>query len=185
MSVFGAVSQMAMGVQMLKGAWETISNPDTSGWDRAMTAFTTLGFAIPMVVNGMTALNAATGLGTIISAAYAAIKGKEAFATGLNTAAIELENAGKAKGIILSIILKALSGDIVTLVLLAVAAIALLIGGIVLLATSMDGPTKALEEAREAAERANKAYETQKGIVEDLTSAYENLKSSLEGYDKA
>lgn len=41
---------------MLKNAWETIEDPDTSGWEKLLTVMTTMSMAVPSLVSGLNSL---------------------------------------------------------------------------------------------------------------------------------
>ena len=73
----------ASALQMLGGMYDTLSNPDVSGWDKFISVFSTLAMTIPMVINAW------KGLQTIMN--------KDTIATGLNTLAKWL-NALASKG---------------------------------------------------------------------------------------
>jgi hypothetical protein len=67
----------------LGGMWNTLKDPDISGWEKFISVFSTLAMVIPMVVNVF------KGIKSVID--------KDTIATGLNTIAKWL-NALASKG---------------------------------------------------------------------------------------
>jgi hypothetical protein len=61
---------------MLKNAWETIEDPDTSGWEKLLTVMTTMSMTIPSLTSGLNSLKtvfAGSGVADMAGAAGAKI----------------------------------------------------------------------------------------------------------------
>ena len=57
---------------MLKNAWETIEDPDTSGWEKLLTVMTTMSMTIPSLASGLSSLKtvfAGSGVADMVGAA--------------------------------------------------------------------------------------------------------------------
>ena len=71
MSFATAVSQVGMVISSVQGIVDTWSNPDMSGWDRAVSVLTGLAITIPMVTMALNAKNVAALFGIKLDKAQA------------------------------------------------------------------------------------------------------------------
>lgn len=55
------ISQMTMGITSLKNAWDTIKDPDASGWEKFSSILMSASMGLPMVISGFSTLNKVRG----------------------------------------------------------------------------------------------------------------------------
>lgn len=96
---FSSISSIAMGITSLKGAFDALSNPDMSTWEKVTSVMMSLGMGIPSLINGLTSLHSnwnkvSNGIHSAISATIQANIAQEATTTSqYKAAAAALANA--------------------------------------------------------------------------------------------
>ena len=75
--VSAANSAMSLGMALssLQGAWNTLQDPDMSGWEKFLSLSTSLGMAIPMLVSSMSGLNSMLGFTAAIKSGLISTQG--------------------------------------------------------------------------------------------------------------
>ena len=108
-STASAVMSFSSSLSMLSSLWDTLKDPDTSGWEKFLSIFTTLGMVIPMVITGWKSLQEAEiketvvkGLNVAASKILEKQKLKEAAATTLNKESQEGETRAQLKDIVVN-----------------------------------------------------------------------------------
>ena len=108
-----SVSSVVMGLSSLGAAWETLQNPDISGWEKVTSVLMSLSMGIPSLVSGsMSLINSFKGLGpatrdallnlfsmTSANKLYNATIDEQISKTSLATIAKRLENGEDEKAI--------------------------------------------------------------------------------------
>ena len=67
-----AVSSLGMALSTLKGAWNTLNDPDMSGFEKVLSIMTSLGMGIPALVSSINLFKeswsgVAEGLGKVVT----------------------------------------------------------------------------------------------------------------------
>ena len=78
-----AISSLGMGLSTLKGAWNTLNDPDMSGFEKVLSIMTSLGMGIPALVSSINLFKeswsgVAEGLGKVVTATAGAIAAQTA-----------------------------------------------------------------------------------------------------------
>lgn len=72
------ISRLSMGINSLKGAWDTLSNPDLSGMEKFLQLTTSISMGLPMLISGFKATKTAILETTIVQEILTAITNKRA-----------------------------------------------------------------------------------------------------------
>ena len=157
-----AVMNVGMAMSTLKGAWDTLQNPDASAWDKLVTIITALGMTLNMVTSAMSAQNVATVLGI-------KLKQGETLATALATKFKLGETAAVWASIAAYSIYLAL--------------IAAIIAIIALLVLAFKKQETAEEKARKALEASNKTLEKATEAYNEATKAVNEFKEAMDAIE--
>ena len=112
-SVANSVMSLGMAFSSIQSAWNTIKNPDMSGWEKALSLMTSLGMAIPMLFNGFStlanasktfigiigAMNAKTAIMNSLGKAKIGIQSQEVAVLGNKITALTAEQIAEKTGI--------------------------------------------------------------------------------------
>ena len=194
---FSGISQVAMGLSSLVSVFETLANPDMTGFEKFRTVLMSLITVVPSLTMGLSALATMNKhLHTQVNLATAA-ESKNLIVKGMSTAATWLKSyADKAevKGIKAKVAAKIseLMTDIplLAITLALVAAVTALVGVYMVLSTVIklvaDWYNKdaiAAEKAAAAAKGLADTYEEAKTKYEEMIAAMENYKTARDGLD--
>lgn len=186
----GTLSTVGMALQSVKGLIDTWNNEDMSFGDKLLQTFTTLAMVIPMVTSAFNKDTREKVLNTAASIANALAKKTNAVTSVAEAAgekAAEVAKKGHTKATIAQTIAQwaanASMGPFLLIILAVIAAIAILVAGVLLLVAAFNAmkaasPEGQLESAKEATLAAAAAAETAK-------EAYEDLRDTIESYDSA
>lgn len=166
-SVAGAISAITMTISMLQGAFDTLSDPDTSWFEKFITILSTTAMVVPMLIMSFQELS--LSLEKMFPAGIKASLGLSATAT-----ASEVVSAAATKAKVAIIGLKSqlfIIGAVVT-------AIALISKVLSETYNEINKQEIAAQKAHESAEKMGKAFE-------DAKSASDKLKNSINAYDTA
>ena len=203
-TTFRGISQLSMGINSLRGMFETLNNEDMSFGEKFLSVATSLGMAIPSILSGIGNLKAsykdlASGIvsGTKalwlhvlgVKADDAAVKEKSvadlagAAATKLKDAADKAHTNTIWMKVAAYIAEKIAAGEVYIVILLLVAAIGILVAaaaGLVAIfnAIKANSPEEKLKAEKAAAENLAKTYE-------ELKNKYEELKQTISDYNTA
>ncbi len=186
----GTISTVGMALQSVKGLIDTWNNEDMSFGEKMLQTFTTLAMVIPMVTSAFNKDTREKVLNTAASIANALAKKTNAVTSVAEAAgekAAEVAKKGHTKATIAQTIAQwaanASMGPFLLIILAVIAAIAILVAGVLLLVAAFNAmkaasPEGQLESAKEATLAAAAAAETAK-------EAYEDLRDTIESYDSA
>lgn len=176
-TAFRGISSLLMGINSLQSAFESLNDPDISGWEKFKKVMLSLSMGIPMVVSGLTSLKAAHLGGAAAGALQAAGLWLQAAAQaglttaiGGTTAAQWLLNAAMDANPI---------GLAITAVVALTAALAALTAGMIAWINAANQPSEA--EKRLAA--AKKEADNLKSALGNAKTEYDNLKNDINKYD--
>jgi hypothetical protein len=73
-----AISSLGMALSTLKGAWNTLNDPDMSGFEKVLSIMTSLGMGIPALVSSINLFKeswhgVAAGISKVVTATAGAI----------------------------------------------------------------------------------------------------------------
>jgi len=205
-SVFQNISSIMMGVNALKGAFDTLRDPDATGWQKFSAILTGLSMGIPGLISGLGGLKKITldlalatqaenlaqnenlivkGLVKVATLLHIPLKKAEAVATteaaGASMAdagAKEAEAVATGQATAANVGFLATAWPILATMLAIAAAIALVV-------FAVKGLINWYNKDANAAKNAETASQNLKEALQETQQAYENLKATIESYDKA
>lgn len=77
MGTMSSISSLTMGISSLTSAWNTLKDPDISGWEKFTSVMMSLSIGLPMVINGITSLNSALGISQLVTNQLTITQGKK------------------------------------------------------------------------------------------------------------
>ena len=163
----GALGSVSMALTSLSSIWNTIKDPDTSGWEKMTSILMSMSMLLPTVTGYLQS--------------YGKIEKWVTQQTWAQVIAEKAKNSEKKLGIVLTKILEAVTkgwGAVIAAIGLAaiIALIASLVAGIKELNDIWNDDANAVREAKAAVEEAKEAFDEAK-------SSYESLRSSISEYE--
>lgn len=176
-TAFRGISSLLMGINSLQSAFESLNDPDISGWEKFKKVMLSLSMGIPMVVSGLTSLKAAHLGGAAAGALQAAGLWLQAAAqTGLTTA---IGGTTAAQWLLNAAMDANPIGLAITAVVALTAALAALTVGMIAWVNAANQPS----EAEKKLAAAKKEADNLKSALGNTKTEYDNLKSDINKYD--
>ena len=194
---FSGISQVAMGLSSLVSVFETLANPDMTGFEKFKTVLMSLITVVPSLTMGMAALATMNGhlrtqvnLETAAESKNLVVKGMSTAATWLKSVAdtaeagtIKAKVAAKLAELAVDVPLLAITLALVAAVVALVAIYAILSTVIKSVVDWYNKDAIAAEKAAAAAKGLADTYEEAKRKYEEMIAAMENYKTAREGLD--
>lgn len=185
-----ALSALGMAISSIQGMWDTLNNPDATGWEKLTSVLMTLGMVVPMVTQAFSIQNlemiasigtkgavaaadtavavAETEVGVAAGGAAPAVGGLAAAEGAAGTAGV----AGAAGVTTFGAALKAALPPLLA-ISLGITALILLIKAI---KETVQGNQIALDKAKKSATDTKNVYEGLKTEAEDMSDAFDKIR---------
>ena len=194
---FSGISQVAMGLSSLVSVFETLANPDMTGFEKFKTVLMSLITVVPSLTMGMSALATMNGhlrtqvnLETAAESKNLVVKGMSTAATWLKTVADKAEEGSIKAKIAAKLAELAVDVPLLAITLALVAAVVALVAIYAILSTVIKSVVDwynkdaiAAEKAAAAAKGLADTYEEAKNKYNEMIAAMENYKTAREGLD--
>lgn len=161
-------------INSIKNAWNTISDPDATGWER-------IGAAVQVLIPAITAMNAITALNTTLTEFNTKRKLENAAASGKQAAGEVLANAKKSASNVILKIQDAIKSPLAQIAIV-IAAVGVVVTG---LNKAVDSLKDSYEKNQKVAEEAATAATNLANAYNEAATAYEELKSTVSDYSEA
>lgn len=203
-----SISSLSMGLVSLKSAWDTVQDPDLSGWEKFTSISMSLGMGIPMLMSGLSglsklfgpiissisALNAVLDINTISTISnYIAQKNlsnkekEELILKLLINKGIEEHTARTlvdtiAQQGLTRALIKQLAAQlgVNAAMLITIGKIALIVAAIATVIAIIDALTISQKEANENINEATEAYEEEKQKLDELKNSLKEVNQKID-----